>query len=206
MAKLVDAQDRGSCVLTDVSVRIRPGSRIFICMNVKTMLRKALNESQYVDQALDNLGRAKDFNRLPEIDKLALLAPGGDETKLRQLSLINIFKNLGGTFHKHLIRVRILPADEQTIQHKFSLESAGKVGWLNGAVHYDDNQSPYSTVRFDEFEANDQMKGGGTYNELPIMIGNMYPIAIDEDNPVFSRYEQRVDQERQDFKSIFDDD
>ena len=118
---------------------------------IKTLLRESLiRESNYQDQALDNLSKVGDFKKLRDVDKLILLEPSQDEWKLRGLSLSRIFSELGGTFGKHMVKVKIKDLGDQHIKHKFSEEMAGQIGWLSHYIHYSDDNKPYVSVTFDD--------------------------------------------------------
>ncbi len=169
-----------------------------------------INENRFQDDALDKINALGGFDKLPDIDKLALLSDSDKESELKKLSLTKIFKENGGTFGMFMIKVRIKDISEQPIEHKFSQEFAGKDGWLYPYFHYSDEKEAYITVRFDEFISDEQMKGGGTYEERPIMLDNMYPIGYNEIKSDFVKYHDRVEADRQafmdDMKEFFEDD
>lgn len=169
---------------------------------IKTLLRESLlKESNYQDQALDNLSKVGDFNKLRDIDKLILLEPSQDEWKLKGLSLSKIFKELGGTFGKHMIKVKI--KDTQLIDHKFSKEMAGQVGWLNGYINYaEDGYTTYAQVTFDDLQTHN-IHGNSSYKSLPIMLGNMYPIGFGDEPIDFTKHAAKRDMERQEFLRNF---
>lgn len=173
---------------------------------IKTLLRESLiKESNYEDQALDNLSKVKDFNKLRDIDKLILLAPSEDEWKLRALSLIKIFKELGGTFGKHMVKVKIKELGDQHIDHKFSKEMAGQVGWLTNYIHYDNDRNPYVSVTFDDLIRHND--SDTTYKSLPIMLANMYPIGFGDEPIDFAKHAAKRNMDSNDFldKFGFDD-
>lgn len=171
---------------------------------IKTLLRESLiRESNYEDQALDNLSKVGNFNDLRDIDKLILLAPSEDESKLKELNLINIFKELGGTFGKHMVRVKIKDLANQPIEHKFSKEMAGQVGWLSNYIHYtNDKNKPYISVTFDDLEVHNQ-HGDSSYKSLPIMLDNLYPIGFGDEPIDFTKHAAKRDMERQEFRRRF---
>ena len=162
--------------------------------------KKPLKENRFVDSALEKINAVGGFNNLPDIDKLALLGKMKDSEektqKLKRLSLRQIFRENGGTFGRFMLKVRIKPEREQPIKHKFSQEAANNEGWLYPYINYDDNGNPYVTVRFDDFQSDMDMKGGGTYNEKPIMLANMYPIDYNEINSDFVNYDKKVEFDR----------
>jgi len=161
---------------------------------------KVLKESneEYQNIALDKMNQVGGYDKLGDLNKLALLGGSGDYEKLKQLDLGRIFKENGGTFGKNNIKIKILPINEQPNKHKFSQELAGREGYLVGPIHYSDKSEPYVTVKFKEFEPNKDMKGGGTYPQYPIMMDNMFPIDYDYIDPEFLAYDRKVDQERKD--------
>ena len=174
---------------------------------IKKLLREHLNENNYIDAALDNLERVKDFNKLSEIDKLILLAPSRDISKLKRLSFHQIFKDLGGTFGNLKLKVKIKDVNEQLIDHKFSKECAGKEGYLSSYIFYpeDNYRDGYVTVRFNEFVNDPDMKGGGTYNEYPIFLANMYPLDYNDTLEDFVKYQNRRDQDAKEFMDHWND-
>lgn len=171
---------------------------------IKTLLRESLiRESNYQDQALDNLSKVGDFNKLRDVDKLILLEPSQDEWKLKGLSLSKIFRELGGTFGKHMVKVKILDLNHQLIDHKFSKEMAGQVGWLNGYINYaEDGYTTYASVTFDDLEVHN-VHGDSSYKSLPIMLGNMYPIGFGDEPIDFAKHAAKRDMERKDFLRSF---
>lgn len=158
-----------------------------------------INENKFVDDALDKINKLGGFNNLPDIDKLALLTDTNNEKELKKLSLLKIYKENGGTFGRLMIKVKVKPIGEQHVEHRFSKQNAEKEGYLFPYIHYSENNFPYVTVRFDVFNEDDKMKGGGTYEEYPIMLANMYPIGYNEIKSDFVKYDQRVDKDRKDF-------
>lgn len=171
---------------------------------IRTLLRESLlKESNYQDQALDNLSRLGSFYELDERDKLILIEPSQDEKKLKRINLILMFRELGGTFGKHMVKVKIKDLGEQRIDHKFSKEMAGQVGWLSPYIHYDseDNQ-PYVSVTFDDLQIHNQ-HGDSSYRSLPIMLDNLYPIGYGDEPIDFAKHAAKRDMERKDFLRSF---
>jgi hypothetical protein len=161
------------------------------------------NKEEFQNRALDKINKAGGFNNLPDIDKLALLG-GSDDAQLKNLSLSKIFKENGGTFGKLEIKIKVKDKNNQPVEHKFSQEFAGKEGYLFPYINYDDDDNqPYVIVRFDEFASDPNLKGGGNYKELPIMLGNMYPIDYDKIKSDFVQYQNKVDFERNEFLKSF---
>lgn len=175
---------------------------------IKTLIRESLNENRFTDAALDKIKRVGGFTFLPDIDKLALLGKMKDSEekikKLKRLNLRDIYKENGGTFGRLMIKVRVKPVSEQPIDHRFSKEQAGKEGWLYPGIHYSDND-PYVTVRFDEFTPDVNLKGGGRYDEFPIMLANIYPIDYDEVKSDFTNYDQKIEFDRKEFLDSWKD-
>lgn len=176
---------------------------------IKTLMslnknRYPLDEStKYQDTALDNLLKKGGFEKLSDLDKLALLG-GSNDPKLRNINLSKIYEENGGTFGMLEIEVTVKDLPEQKIKHRFSQESAGKTGWLYPYIHYTDDNQEYVTVRFNEFEANDKHVGGGNYKQLPIMLHNLYPTDYKEIKSEFVKYQDKVDSERDEFKKKWD--
>lgn len=172
----------------------------------------SLNESKYTDNALDKIKEVGGFENLPDIDKLALLTDADNEEELKKLNLIDIYKENDGTFGYLEIKVKVKDEKNQPVDHKFSKEHAGEEGWLFPGIHYSDNNEPYVTVRFDSFTPNQKLKGGGQYDDYPIMLRNIYPIGYDEIKSEFADYDKKVKSERKEFLNrmrdlgLFDDD
>jgi hypothetical protein len=160
------------------------------------------NKQEFQDKALDKINRLGGFDNLPDIDKLALLG-GTNDDRLKSLSLRNIYKENGGTLGHLAIKVRVKGVNQQPIDHKFSKEFAGKEGYLFAGIFYSNDNKPYVKVRFDEFVPNSDYKGGGSYEERPIMLDNIYPIDYDEIKSDFIKYQSDVDQDRKDFLNRF---
>lgn len=163
-----------------------------------------LKENKYIDYALDKINKVGGFKKLPDIDKLALLTNTGNDVELKKLSLSDIYKQNGGTFGRFMVEVKVKPIDDQPIKHKFSQEFANKTGWLYPYINYDEMNQGYVTVRFGDFNADSNMKGGGTYTEGPIMLDNLYPIGYDDIKSDFVKYDKKVDMDRMDFLDMFD--
>lgn len=172
---------------------------------IKDKLTSLINENRFVDAALDKIRSVGGFDNLPDIDKLALLSDTDNEDKLKKLDLGDIFKENGGKFGRFMIKIRVKPVNEQPVKHKFSQEFANKVGWLYGGIHYTNDNKPYVTVRFDEFNPDHNMKGGGTYEERPIMMDNLYPIGYDDIKSDFVNYDKKVDFDRKEFLDRMND-
>jgi len=171
---------------------------------IKTLLRESLlRESNYEDQALDNLSKVGSFNQLTDIDKLILIAPSEDEWKLRGLSLSKIFKELGGTFGKHMVKVKVKDLSDQHFDGKFDKEMAGQIGWLSPYIHYDDGDNkPYITVTFDEL-INHNKHGDSSYKNLNIYLGNLYPIGYGDEPINFAKHAAKRDMEQKEFLRNF---
>ena len=166
---------------------------------IREKLKSILNENRYIDTALDKINKLGGFKNLPDIDKLALLTDTGNENELKKLNLSNIFRENGGTFGRLMLKVKVKPINEQPIKHKFSQEFTDKEGWLYPYIHYSDEKKPYVSVRFDEFIPDNNMKGGGTYTERPIMLDNLFPIGYNEIKSDFVNYDKKIDKDRKEF-------
>lgn len=162
------------------------------------------NKEEFQNRALEKINKIGGFNNLPDVDKLALLG-GTNDDKLKNLNLIKIFKENGGTFGLLEIKVKVKNVNEQPINHKFSKEFAGEEGYLFPYINYSDDNEPYVTVRFDKFVSNLDNFGGGNYEERPIMLDNIYPIDYDEIKSDFVKYQNKIDFKRNEFKKSFDD-
>jgi hypothetical protein len=171
---------------------------------IKRLLRESfLKETNYQDRALDNLSKLGSFYELDEIDKLILIEPSQDEAKLKRINLSDIFRELGGTFGKHMVKVKIKDLGEQRVDHKFSKEMAGQIGWLTNYIHYDDgDRNPYVTVTFDDLQVHNQ-HGDSSYKSLPIMLANMYPIGYGDEPIDFAKHAAKRDMEIKDFLRSF---
>lgn len=66
------------------------------------------------------------FDKLSDLDKLALLGGSGDYNKLKNLDLRKIYKDMGGGFGNKLIKIKIKSQNDQPINHKFSQQLEGK--------------------------------------------------------------------------------
>jgi hypothetical protein len=174
-------------------------------MRIRTLILEEIDKFKQAaqDKALDNFDEFNDFNNLRDIDKLALLG-GTNDPRLKNLDLGKIFKENGGTFGRFNVKVRIKSINEQMINHTFSKEFAGQVGYLNGYINYSD-ESGYVTVRFNNFLKNTDLKGGGSYIERPIFLLNMYPIDYNDIKSEFKDYDLRVEKDRQYFVDRMND-
>lgn len=178
---------------------------------IKTAIREHFNEqeilkeNQYIDNALDKINKLGGFKNLPDIDKLALLTDTDNENELKKLNLTRIFRENGGTFGRFMVKIKVKPTNEQPIKHKFSQEFAGKTGWLYPHINYSDKNEAYVTVRFDEFNSDYNMKGGGTYEERSIMLDNIYPIGYTDIKSDFVNYDNKVDFDRKEFLGRMND-
>jgi hypothetical protein len=147
-------------------------------------------------------------DQLPEIDKLALLG-GTDDERLKSLDFIEIFKDNGGTFGFLQIKVRVKDVDD-LVYPGVDGKYAGKEGYLFPYIHYDSNRVPYINIRINEFIEDDELKGGGRYQEPTIYLDNIYPIDYDEINSDFVKYQGKVEADRQAFRDrwrgLFGDD
>jgi hypothetical protein len=151
--------------------------------------------------ALDKIKSLGGFDKLPDIDKLALLG-GTNDSRLQSLNLIKIYKENGGTFGNLNIKVKIKDSSQQPIKHEFSREFAGKEGYLTRFIHVNSSTNkPYVTVRFDEFIDHPDSFGGGSYEHRPIYLANMYPIDYDEVKSEFANYQNKIDFEKGEFNS-----
>ena len=171
---------------------------------------KMLVENIYVDRALDEINKLGGFNKLSEIDKLALLGSSKDEEKLKKIDLNRLFGENGGTFGMLEIKVKIKDINDQSIEHKFSKEFAGKEGWLFPYIHYTDDydeypNNPYVIVRFKDFISGPELKGGGYYEQIPIFLGNLYPIDYSEIDSEFVEYKNKIDFEQKEFRKEWDE-
>jgi hypothetical protein len=172
---------------------------------INNIVSEYLNENQYIDNALDKINRLGGFKNLPDIDKLALLTDSDNENELKKINLSKIYKENGGTFGRLMIKVRVKNKNEQPISHKFSQDFAGKIGWLYPYINYSDKNEAYVTVRFDEFNSDNDMKGGGRYEERPIMLDNIYPIGYNDIKSDFVKYDNKVDFDRKEFLDRMND-
>ena len=154
---------------------------------IKKLLREGLIKESYVDMALDHLQKAGSFFYLNDLDKLILLGAAGDEEKTKRLSFNEIYKANGGTFGKKMIKVRIKPIQEQPIDHKFSKQMAGQIGWLSPYIHYSEENEGYNSVTFDELEYHNEVDS--SYKSLPIMLANMYPIDYGDEPKHFTKHD-----------------
>ena len=168
---------------------------------IKKLLRESLLRENYVDKALDNLSNVGDFYKLNEVDKLILLGAAGDERKTKELSLILIYK-VNHSFGKRMVKVRVKPINQQPIDHKFSKEMAGEVGWLSPYIHYSDDMEPYNTITFDKMEYHNE-HGDKSYQSLPIMLDNVYPIDYGDEPKQFTKHDIEREIERRQFLDKF---
>jgi hypothetical protein len=114
--------------------------------------------------------------------------------------LIKIFQELGGTFGKHMVRVKIKDLEDQFIIHKFSEEMAGQIGWLTSYIWYSDDKpnTPFITVTFDDLQRIN-VHGDTTYKSLPIALGNLYPIGYGDEPIDFAKHAAKREMERKEF-------
>lgn len=165
--------------------------------NIKSIVHKYLNENQYIDQALDNMKILGGFENLKDIDKLVLLSGSNNIEKLKRLNLSKIYKENNGTFGRFMIKVRVKPINEQPVNRQTDKMLAGQEGWLSQYIHYTDRYSefpnePYVSIRFDEFEPDINMRGGGLYKEMNVMLKNIYPIEFDNIKSDFKKYDDET--------------
>ena len=158
-----------------------------------------INENKFQDDALDKISSVGGFKNLPDIDKLALLSDSENYNELNKLDLTKIYKENGGTFGRFNVKIKVKPLEEQPIEHIFSRECENKVGWLYPHIDYDDAGERYVTVRFEEYTPSNKMKGGGSYTQRPIMLKNMFPLAITDVKSEFKDYDKRISIDRNDF-------
>lgn len=74
--------------------------------------------------------------------------------------------------------MKVKDIKDQPINHKLSKEHQNQIGWLYPYIDYSDKGEPYVTVRFENFIKDNNMKGGGTYDDSPIMLDNLFPLSI----------------------------
>lgn len=165
--------------------------------NIKNIVHKYLNENQYINQALDNMKILGVFEKLNDIDKLVLLSGSNNIEKLKRLNLSKIYKENNGTFGRFMIKVRVKPINEQPVNRQTDKMLAGQEGWLSQYIHYTDRHSeipnePYVSIRFDEFESDINMRGGGSYKEMNVMLKNIYPIEFDNIKSDFKKYDDET--------------
>jgi hypothetical protein len=174
---------------------------------INNVINEYLVENKYVDGALDRLSQVNgDVERLNELDKLILYAPSGDVNKLKRINIIDIFRELGGTLGYLMVEVKVKDYNEQRIQnHKFSKQYAGEIGYLLPYINYDNNQTPFVTVQFDNFISNLEYNGGGSYEQAHIYLANLYPIGYNDTNDEFIKYQTRVDLARKERSDYYDD-
>lgn len=174
---------------------------------IQTEIQEFISENKYVDAALDRLSQVNgDVNQLNELDKLILYAPSNDVNKLKRINLHDIYKELGGTFGRFMVKVRVKDYNDQLVKnHKFSMQYAGEEGFLYPYIDYS-NEGQYVSVRFNNFIANPEYKGGGSYEEAPIFINNLYPIDYDDTKEEFINYRTRVELDRKEERDNWDAD
>lgn len=153
---------------------------------IKKLLRESLIKENYVDKALENLSNVGEFNKLNAVDKLILLGTAGDEENTRKIDLYDIYA-VNNTFGKRLVKIRVKPIDQQPINHRFSKQMAGEVGWLTNYIHYSDEGKPYNTVYFDEIEFHNEVDS--SYKSMPIMLDNVYPIDYGDEPKHFTKHD-----------------
>lgn len=175
---------------------------------IQTEIQEFILENKYVDAALDRLSQVNgDINQLNELDKLILYAPSKDVNKLKNIDLGEIFEELGGTFGFLMVKVKIKDYNEQPIKnHKFSEQYAGETGYIASYINYNNKEIPYVIVKFDDFVANPDYKGGGSYKEAPIYLDNLYPIGYDDTKEEFIRYDTKVELDRKEERDNWDTD
>lgn len=170
---------------------------------IKHLIRVKLNEDRFKDAALDKLNIVGTFDKLPDIDKLALLG-GTNDPRLKALDLLKVYKENGGTFGRLNLKVRVKHESEQPIDHRFSKEHAGKMGYLYPYIFYDEvTKTPYVNVRFKDFTSNLSNYGGGNYDEAPIALANLIPLDYNEIDSDFDKHDKKAGFERDEFKKHF---
>lgn len=158
-----------------------------------------ISENRYIDIALEKINKLGGFNNLSDIDKLALLGSSNNENELKKLSLKQIYKENGKSFGRFMIRIKVKSLNEQPITHRFSQQQAGKYGWLYPYIDYNENNKPYVNVRFEEFNDDTEVQGGGNYTELPIMLDNMFPVEYSDIKSEFTEYDKLIKKDKENF-------
>ena len=76
---------------------------------LKNVIKQVIKESndEFQNISLDNMNKQGGFDKLSDLDKLALLGGSGDYSKLKNLDLRKIYKDMGGEFGNKLIKVNI---------------------------------------------------------------------------------------------------
>ena len=151
-----------------------------------------------IDAALDNLSRLGGFDKLSEVDKVVLYAASGDIEKLKQVDLLKFYKDNGNTFGDLKLRVKVKEANEQPTQQRYSLESAGKIGYVYPALKKGPNN--FAFVKLEEGDNDETSFGGEYHKDALILIENMYPLSYGNPTEEFEKFMHRHDYELGNFR------
>jgi hypothetical protein len=171
---------------------------------IKILLRESLLK-EGLDRALDNLLNSGSFDKLSEVDKVILLAPSGDIEKLKQIDLVKFYKDNGNSFGDFELKVRVKDINEQPIQQRYSIENAGKIGYVHPYLKRNPENNVYFTyIRLEEGEDDSNQFGGEFHEDVLILLDNMYPLAYGDVHEEFAKFMHRRKYELNQFRDDSD--
>jgi hypothetical protein len=153
-----------------------------------------------IDIALDNLLKSGDFNDLSEVDKVILFAAANDIKKLKQIDLLKFYKDNGNSFGDLKLRIKVKEANEQPIKQRYSLENAGKIGYVLPRLMKSPDGVYYVFVKLEEGVEDDIQFGGEYHQDVLILLDNMYPLSYGEPTKEFEKFMDRHNYELRNFR------
>lgn len=167
-------------------------------LEVKGFLKENINT------ALDNLLKTGDFNKLSEVDKVILLAAGNDTEKLKKIDLIKFYKDNGNTFGDLKLRVKVKELNEQPIKQRYSIENAGKIGYVLPSLKKSPDDVYYVFIKLEEGAEDDIQFGGEYHQDVLILLDNMYPLSYGDVSEEFEKFMNRYNFELGNFRKDMD--
>jgi hypothetical protein len=96
------------------------------------------------------------------------------------------------------LRVKVKEANEQPTQQRYSLESAGKIGYVYPALKKGPND--FAFVKLEEGDNDETSFGGEYHKDALILIENMYPLSYGNPTEEFEKFMHRHDYELGNFR------
>lgn len=153
-----------------------------------------------INIALDNLLKTSDFDKLSEVDKVVLLSAGNDIEKLKKIDLIKFYKDNGNTFGDLKLKIKVKEVNEQPIKQRYSIENAGKIGYVLPSLHKSPHNVYYVFIKLEEGEEDEIQFGGEYHQDVLILIDNMYPLSYGDVSEEFEKFMDRHNFELRNFR------
>jgi hypothetical protein len=144
-----------------------------------------------INTALDNLLKTADFDKLSEVDKVVLLSAGNDIEKLKKIDLIKFYRDNGNTFGDLKLRVKVKEVNEQPITQRYSIENAGKIGYVFPSLRKSPDGVYFVIIKLEEGEEDEIQFGGEYHQDVLILIDNMYPLSYGNLSEEFEKFMDR---------------